>query len=109
MSQTLKILSQNALSATTETDLYTVPTSTATAISSVIICNRGASATTFRVYLAAAGAVTGNKMYLYYDVNINANDTFVATIGITLATTDVLRGYAGNGNLSMTAVGIENT
>lgn len=107
--QTLKILSQNALAAITETDLYTVPTSTDTAISSVVICNRGATTTSFRLYVAAAGATTSNKMYLYYDLPLSPNNTFIATVGLTLATTDVLRGYAANGSVSMSAFGVENS
>lgn len=108
MAQTLKLLGQSAPSATTETDLYTVPSATTTAISSLVICNRS-TATTFRVYVADNGGVTANKMYLYYDTPIAANDTFIATIGITLEATDVLRVYAGSANLSFNAFGAENS
>lgn len=108
MAQTLKLIGQSAPSATTETDLYTVPGATTTVVSSLVICNRS-TATTFRVYVADAGAVTANKMYLYYDTPIGANDTFIATIGITLEATDVLRVYAGSANLSFNAFGAENT
>lgn len=109
MAQTLKVLGQVATSATTETDLYVVPASTTAAVSSVVVCNRGASATTFRISVSVDGAVTANKDYLYYDVSIGANDTFIATIGITLGDTDKIRVYAGNANLSFTAFGAENT
>ena len=108
MAQTLKLLGQSAPSATTETDLYTVPSATTTVISSLVICNRS-TATTFRVYVADAGAATANKQYLYYDTPIGANDTFIATIGITLEATDVLRVYAGSANLSFNAFGAENS
>jgi hypothetical protein len=106
---TYKTLGQSAPSATTETDLYTVPASTSTIISSLLVCNRGASSTTFRISISLAGAATANKDYLYYDVVIPANDTFVATIGATVATTDKVRVFAGNGNLSFSLWGSELT
>lgn len=102
-----KILGQQAPSATTETTLYTVPSSTQTVISTIVVCNRGGSATTFRIYFAPAGAGTSNSMYTHFDVNINANDSFAATLGVTLATTDVIRVFAGNANLTFSAFGTE--
>lgn len=108
-SEALKVLGQSAPAATTETDLYAVPGGKQAAISSVSVCNRGVASTTFRVSVAVAGGATANKDYLYYDVSLAGNDTFVATIGITMGTTDVLRVYAGNGNLSFSAYGSEIT
>ena len=107
MANVYKILGQLATSATTETDLYTVPSATSTVCSSIVVCNRGGVATTFRVSVSAAGAVTDYKDYIYYDVTIAGNDTFVATVGVTLATTDVVRAYAGNANLSFQIYGTE--
>lgn len=104
---TYKILGQAAPAATTPSDLYTVPASTSAVISSIVICNRGSVATTFRVSVAAAGAATSDEDYLYYDVTLAGNDTFIATVGITLATTDKVRVYAGNANLSFNLFGTE--
>lgn len=109
MAQTLKTLGQLAPSATTETDLYTVPAATTAAVSSISICNRGGSDTTFRLSCSVTGGATANKDYLYYDTTVPANDTFVATIGITIGATDKIRAYAGNGNLSFSAFGVENS
>lgn len=109
MADTLKVLGQSALSATTLTDIYTVPGATSATVSSLVVCNRGGSATTFRVSVAPGGAADANSQYIYYDVSIPANDTFVATIGLTLATTDKVRGYAGNGNLTISLYGVEVT
>lgn len=102
-----KTLGQSAPSATTETTLYTVPAAQAAIVSSVVVCNRGATATTFRVSVSVGGGATANKDYLYYDVALPANDTFTGTLGLTLAATDVVRVYAGNGNLSFAAYGTE--
>ena len=107
MALTYKILGQSSPSATTETTLYTVPVSTSTICSSISICNRGGTQTTFRVSVSQGGGATANKDYLYYDVTLAGNDTFIATIGITLATTDVIRVYSGNASLSFQLFGSE--
>ncbi len=104
-----KVLGQSAPGATTLTDIYTVPGATKATISSLFVCNRGGASTTFRVSLAVAGAADATSQYIFYDITISGNDTFVATTGITLAATDVLRVFAGNANLTFTATGIEET
>lgn len=103
----IKVLGQSEPGATTETTLYTVPSLTATVVSSVVVCNRGSTVTTFRVSVAVGGGATANKDYLYYDVIIPGNDTFIATVGITLTATDKIKIYAGNANLSFNAFGEE--
>jgi len=102
-----KVLGQSAPSATTEDDLYTVPALSEAVISTVLVCNRAATADTFRISVAVTGGTTATKDYLYYDVVIPANDTFAATIGITLEATDELKVYAGTANLSFSAFGSE--
>ena len=109
MPDTVKILGQIAPNATTETDLYEVPSSRSAVVSSIVVCNRGTTSTTFRISVSQAGAATTNKDYLYDDITIGGMDTFVATIGISLATTDKIRVYAGNANLSFNAFGVEIT
>jgi ribulose 1,5-bisphosphate synthetase/thiazole synthase len=104
---TIKVLGQIALAATTETDLYTVPSGSTAVGSSLVVCNRGSSVTSFRISVSVGGGATANKDYLYYDVLLPPNDTFVATVGLTLAETDVVRGYAGNSNVSMSLFGEE--
>lgn len=107
MATTYKNLGQSAPAATTPTDLYTVPALTQAVASSFIVCNRGNTATTFRLSRSVGGGATANKDYLYYDVTIPANDTFIATIGLTLGAADKVRVYAGNGNLSFSLDGME--
>ena len=107
MPNVYKILGQSSPSATTETTLYTVPSSKSAVASSISICNRGSGQTTFRVSISQGGSATANKDYLYYDVVLAGNDTFIATIGITLATTDVVRVYSGNTSLSFQLFGTE--
>lgn len=102
-----KILGQSAPSATTETDLYTVPASTSAIVSSIAIANRGTSIATYRISTSAAGAATATKDYIVYDANINPNQTVVLTLGVTLATTDKIRVYASTANLSFQAYGTQ--
>lgn len=109
MANTYKILGQQSPSATTETSLYTVPAATSAVCSSIIVCNRGTTQTTFRVSISQAGAATSSKDYLYYDITLAGNDTFIATIGVTLATTDVIRVYSGNTNLTFQLFGTQIT
>lgn len=109
MATALKVLGQSNPLATTLTDLYTVPASTSTVVSSIVVCNRSATQTTFRIAVRPAGASIANQHYLYYDVTLAGNDTFVATIGITLATTDVISVYATLATLSFSAYGQENS
>lgn len=102
-----KVLGQSAPSAITETDLYTVPAATSAVASSIIVCNRGTTQATFRVSISVGGAATANKDYIYYDLLIAGNDTFIATIGVTLATTDKVRVYASSANFSFSLYGSE--
>lgn len=108
MALTYKVLGQSAPLITTETDLYTVPALTEAVTSSVIICNRGAVGT-FRVSVSVGGGATANTDYIYYDLILAANDTFIATVGITLATTDVVRVYASTADLSFSLYGSQIT
>jgi hypothetical protein len=107
MAVTTRILGQSAPSATTLTDVYTVASGKQATVSSVTVANRAATATTFRLSVASAGEADALKHYLYYDVPLPANDSFTATIGITLAATDKLRIYVGAANVSVNCFGAE--
>lgn len=107
MATTYKDPAQVATSATTLTDLLT--TTTQVVVSTVIVCNRGGSATTFRIAVAPAGAADATSQYLYFDVPIAANDTMKITFGLSMASGSKLRVYAGNANLSFSAFYAEVT
>ena len=106
MATAYKVLGQSSPSATTETTLYTVAATSAVA-SSVIVCNRSSVLSTFRISIAVGGGVTKPEDYIYYDLPIGANDTFIATIGVTLAATDKVKVYSSNTNLSFSLYGSE--
>jgi hypothetical protein len=109
MGEALKILGQSAPAATTLTAIYTVPVSTQTTCSTIVVCNRNAVAIKFRVSVAIGGAADAVAQYLYYDVALAKNDTFAATFGITLATTDVVRVQSDTANVSFNLFGAEIT
>lgn len=109
MAETLKVLGQEAPSAASLTAIYTVPAATEAVMSTITVANRSATATAFRISIAVAGAGDDVKQYLYYDIAIDGNDTFAATLGITLAATDVIRVYATLATLSFAAFGSEIT
>ncbi|TDI97033.1 MAG: hypothetical protein E2O29_02005 [Deltaproteobacteria bacterium] len=109
MADTLKVLGQSNPLAATLTDIYTVPGSTSVTGSSITVANRSSTATSFRISIAVAGAVDSDEQYIYYDIAIPGNETFTATLGITLAATDVVRVLATLATLSFNLFGVEVT
>ena len=103
---TYKVLAQSAPSATTNTDIYTVTSGKSAVISTIAITNRDTSAS-FRIAVRPAGATIANQHYIAYDNYINQYDSVYLTIGITLASTDVITVYASSANLSFSIFGSE--
>jgi len=109
MAYILKVLGQVAPNATTLTTLYTVPVAASTAVSSIYICNTSTTPTTFRISVAVNGVGDALSQYLYYNILLAGNDTFVATTGLSLGAGDVIRCYATLATLSFSVYGQENT
>lgn len=107
MPTTYKSLGQSNPVAGALTDAYTVGVSKSAVISSIAVCNSSNQSAKFRVMHAVAGAADDPKQRIFYDVTVPANDTFVATIGVTMAATDVLRVYSSNGVTSFQIWGAE--
>ena len=107
MANAYKVLAQSAPSATTATDVYTVPSATETVVSTVIIANRAATAGTFRLSVRPNGASQTNAMYLAYDVAIAANDSTTLTLGLTMDAADVLTAYCSSADMSVNVFGTE--
>lgn len=102
-----KVLGQSNPSATTATTLYTVPSSKEAVISSISVANLTATAATYRIAIRPGGATLANTHYLAYDITVGASDTTIITVGLTLATTDVVTVYASTANLVFQAFGDE--
>lgn len=107
MTTSYGVLGQSNPSATTLTDAYTVPGATQTVISTIVICNRSATPTSYRISVAVAGAADANEQYLAFDVDINGNSSNTLTLGITLNAADVIRVYATLATLSFNIFGAE--
>lgn len=102
-----KVLGQSNPSATTATTLYTVPSAKSAVVSTLVVANLAGTAATYRIAVRVAGAALANSQYIAYDVTVGANDSSTLTLGITLATTDVITVYASTANLTFTAFGDE--
>ena len=107
MAETQKVLGQSAPLAATLTALYTAGAKAVA--SSLVICNRGPAGINARVSVAVSGAADDSKQYLYYDLPVPANDTFIATIGVTLGVGDVVRVYSDLATASFNLFGVEIT
>lgn len=108
MATAYKILGQSNPAATTETVLYTVPSSTSAVISSLAVCNQTASAATYRIAVRpSADGSTAAKHWIVYGATVAASDSTILTLGLTLATGDTVRVYASTANLSFSAYGSE--
>jgi glucose-6-phosphate dehydrogenase assembly protein OpcA len=107
MATTYKVLGQSNPAATTATTLYTVPSATQAVVSTIAVANQGASSATFRIAVRPAGATLAAQHYIAYDSTVTANNTTFITIGMSLATTDIITVYASNTSLSFSAFGTE--
>ena len=106
---TKKVLGQVNPSATTLTTLYTVPSAKEAVVSTISVANLTSTAATFRIAVRPAGATIANLHYIGYDITVGASDSTLITVGLTLATTDVISVYASTANLAFSAFGDEAT
>lgn len=106
---TPKVLGQLAPGTNSLEALYSVPANARTVVSTIKVCNRDSAPSSYRVTVAVAGAAHDDKQYLYYDVPIDANDTFSATEGWTIGPGDVVRVQSENGLCSFNLFGVEVT
>lgn len=110
MSLSYKVLGQVYPSANSLTTLCTVA-STYSVISSIVVCNQSTAATDyFRISIAVGGASDSQKQYIYggstgMGLSLTANNTFVATLGLTLVSGDVIRVLSLNGTSSFSVFG----
>jgi hypothetical protein len=108
MATTYKVLGQASPLAATPTILdAVVPTSTSWVVSTITVCNQSSIATAFRISVRKAADASSElaKQFLYYDVVIAGNDTFTATVGLSLATGDAVWVYATLATLSFNLFG----
>lgn len=107
MASDYKVLGQSAPAATTNTNVYTVPSATKAVVSTIVIANQSGSAGTFRLAVRPDGETIAQKHYIAYDVPIAANDSTTLTLGITMDAADVLTAYCSSSSMSINAFGSE--
>lgn len=102
-----KVLGQLNPTANTNTTLYTVPSGNSVVVSTIAICNQIGTVANFRVAIRPAGETLSSKHYLNYDTQVPGFDQISLTMGITLASTDVVTVYANTANVSFSIFGTE--
>lgn len=100
MSFTVK---QSNPAAATAANLYTVPASKEAVVSTLAICEHNDVATRYRVLVRPAGATAAAVHRLVFDAPVAGLDTVFLTVGIALATGDVVTVEAATENVTFTA------
>ena len=94
MAVTYKVLGQQESSVSTLTALYAVPAGTSAISSTLVVNDVGGLGGNFAVSIAVGNAADSLAQYLYGSPTaglwLDPTDTFIATIGITLAAGDVV-------------------
>ena len=107
MASNYLVLGQTAPSASTNTTLYTAPSSTQAVVSTIFVCNRGDTAALFRIAVRPDGASISNQHYLFFGTGVDPNATVPITTGVTLGDTDVITVWADSASVSFSAFGTE--
>lgn len=102
-----KVLGQIVPTAATLTTLYTVPASTQSICSTLSVCNQAASSANIRIAIRPAGAALNSKHYIVFDQPVSPYDSLVLSIGLTLATTDIVSIQSSNATTSFNLFGSE--
>jgi hypothetical protein len=111
MAVSYKVLGQLKPAAATAETLYTVPTGAGNyaVVSSLVINNVSSDVTNVRVAVRPAGATLEDKHYIIFNSPVSPFATQVYTIGITVASTDVVTVYDSLGKSSFNLFGSENS
>ena len=98
MATTSKVLARTA-AATSSATLYTVPASTTTIVTNIVIANTAASSATATITLDGVAILSG--------VNIAANSSSFIDLKQTLATTKIIAGFASATTVTFNISGVE--
>lgn len=110
MANTYKVLALTALTAATNTDLYTVPAATSTIISTITVANSASTAATYRLAItgsATAASAVGIGDHIAFDVSILGNDTTTISLGLTLEAAKKIVARASTASVTFGVFGSE--
>lgn len=107
MPHTYKTLGQTNPAASTQTNLYTVPSNTSTVVSSMVICNQGASNGYYRIAVRPNGEALAKKHYLFYEAFLPPKNTQTLSLGMALQAGTIITVHASTNDVSFTAFGSE--
>ena len=109
MAETLKRLGATVVVANTDTELYGPGATTTGVISSISVCNKGATNRTFRLAHVDGAAIAGvaAEDYFVYDQTILANASQFLQIGITFGVNDTILCRASHADVVFIAWGVE--
>lgn len=107
MPTTYKVLGQLEPTAATLQTLYTVPSATSAVCSTITFANLSSNNDKIRIAVRPAGESIADKHYITYDDTLLGGTSGAMTVGITLATTDVLSVYSLTGTTAFNLFGSE--
>jgi hypothetical protein len=110
MAQTYKILGQINPTGNTQSNVYTVPASTSTVISSIMVSNQSSANLTYSLIVVPTANYTApaaNKYFLARGASVPPNDVVSINLGLTLPANTVLAANASSSSLSFSAFGVE--
>jgi hypothetical protein len=105
-----KILAQSAPTSTSIANVYTVPSSTNSVVSTLMICNRATVNASYNIAVVAGGGAISNQHYVAFNSLVPANDSIALTVGMSLGVGDniaVQANTTGVNNLGFTIFGTE--
>lgn len=76
-------------------------------VSSLVVCNQGATAATYRLAITSSASAATGAEYLVYGASIPANDTVTLTLGITMEAGKYILASASSASVSVSAFGTE--
>jgi hypothetical protein len=102
-----KILGQEAPSADTESDLYTVPADKSTVVRAINVTNTASASDTFDIAITPSASATTNADYIFRSHEILGNETITIKGGYTLDSNNKLKIKSTNGTSTFNAFGGE--
>lgn len=107
MANRLKVLGQLLPAANTLSTVYSVPANNTSIVSTITLCNIGASNATASIAVQPANATINGKHYIAFNSTIPSYDTLTLTLGIGLAATDVISANVSVANVAIGVFGSE--